>query len=362
MTTSKPIRYWINLFSPKTWAEFRRAGAKITGFNPRQFKQAGRIQVGDVLLCYLTGSSRFVGTLRVTSPRFEDEVRIFEDKLYPVRFRVEPLTLLDPDGGVPIHPLLNQLTIHEANKPTRWTGRVRSSLGEWNPQDAALIIDACRKAGAQPVIRPLPDGKSKPRPPRPSIALSADEDDEPPTPGSIDTIHTEVQWLLLKLGSDMGLDVWVARNDRGRSFKGQPFATIPRLRPDLPLRFDQRTTSTIEYIDVLWLRGGSITAAFEIESTTSVYSGLLRMSDLLAMQPNLNVPLYVVAPDERRNKVLEEVNRPTFQALQTPLHKGCRFIPFDKLRDGVAKTSAYVHRLDPLFVEDLSEPCDLGEA
>ena len=54
-------------------------------------------------------------------------------------------------------------------------------------------------------------------------------------------------------------------------------------------------------------------AAFEIESTTSIYSGLLRMSDLIAMQPNLNIPLYLVAPNERRQKVFAEVNRSTGQ-------------------------------------------------
>jgi len=35
------------------------------------------------------------------------------------------------------------------------------------------------------------------------------------------------------------------------------------------------------------------------------------MSDLLMMQPNLNIPLYLVAPDERRNDVIRQVNRPT---------------------------------------------------
>jgi hypothetical protein len=59
---------------------------------------------------------------------------------------------------------------------------------------------------------------------------------------------------------------------------------------------------------VLWLKGNSIVAAFEVESTTSVYSGLLRMADLITMQPNINIPLYIVAPDERRNKVIQEVN------------------------------------------------------
>jgi hypothetical protein len=53
---------------------------------------------------------------------------------------------------------------------------------------------------------------------------------------------------------------------------------------------------------VLWLQGNAIQAAFEIESTTSIFSGLLRMADLIAMHPNLKIPLYIVAPAERRSK------------------------------------------------------------
>jgi hypothetical protein len=59
-------------------------------------------------------------------------------------------------------------------------------------------------------------------------------------------------------------------------------------------------------IDVLWLDGNAIVAAFEIESTTSIYSGLLRMSDLLAMQPNLNIPLFLGC---RRGSAFEGVRR-----------------------------------------------------
>lgn len=78
---------------------------------------------------------------------------------------------------------------------------------------------------------------------------------------------------------------------------------------------------------MLWLKGNAVVAAFEIESTTSIYSGLLRMADLIAMQPNLNIPLYLVAPDERRQKVFAEVNRPTFSRLSPPLVELCRFVP-----------------------------------
>ena len=99
--------------------------------------------------------------------------------------------------------------------------------------------------------------------------------------------------MLLKLGSDMGLDVWVAKNDKNKAFNGQSFASIPKLKCSLTLQFDEATTRTIELIDVIWLKGNSIQAAFEIESTTSIFSGLLRMSDLITMQPNLNIPLFI---------------------------------------------------------------------
>jgi hypothetical protein len=135
----------------------------------------------------------------------------------------------------------------------------------------------------------------------------------------------------------MGLDVWVARNDRGRDWNGHRFTELPRLRADLPLQFDEATNQTIELIDVLWLKGNAVVAAFEIERTTSIYSGLLRMSDLIAMQPNLNIPLYLVAPDERRQKVFAEVNRPTFSRPSPPLVDLCRFIAFSALRDQVGQ-------------------------
>lgn len=173
--------------------------------------------------------------------------------------------------------------------------------------------------------------------------------------------HTEIQWRLLKLGSDMGFSVWVARNDRGRSFDGHRFSELPALKSNLPLQFDDATNRTIELIDVFWLDRNSIVAAFEIESTTSIYSGLLRMADLVAMQPNLNIPLFLVAPEERREKVFAEVNRPTFSRLDPRLAEICRYISFDALRERLGQVKDFVRYLKPDFLEELSEACDLEQ-
>jgi hypothetical protein len=117
----------------------------------------------------------------------------------------------------------------------------------------------------------------------------------------------------------------------------------------------------IELIDVLWLKGNAIVAAFEVESTTSIYSGLLRMSDLVAMQPNLNIPLYLVAPDDRREKVMTEVNRPTFSRLKPPLSEICRFISFSTLKEQIKAASHFLRFIKPEFLEEMSESCEIEE-
>jgi len=152
-------------------------------------------------------------------------------------------------------------------------------------------------------------------------------------PSTASTQHTEIQYHLLKLGSEMGLDVWVARNDRTKIWNGEILGSVSRVVSELPTQFNEATNRTIELIDVLWLRGNSIVAAFEIECTTAVYSGLLRMSDLLALQPNLDIRLYLVAPETARQgrgrnscvrlSPLASVLFPRF----------CGFLPFSVLKE-----------------------------
>lgn len=80
------------------------------------------------------------------------------------------------------------------------------------------------------------------------------------------------------------------------------------------------------------LRGRSIVRAFEVEHTTSVYSGILRMADLLALQPNMDIKLHIVAPLAKREKVFSEIRRPVFSLLERePLAESCTYISYDSL-------------------------------
>src|SRR5262249_14155651 len=139
-----------------------------------------------------------------------------------------------------------------------------------------------------------------------SIPTVEDEDQEEQT-SSAGPSHTEIQWRLLDLGSQIGLKVWAPKSDRNENWSEERNGDVPNLLQGLPNQFDRVTNKTIENIDVLWLSGQSIVAAFEVEHTTSIYSGLLRMSDLITMQPNLDIKFYLVAPDERYDKFCNEI-------------------------------------------------------
>jgi hypothetical protein len=152
----------------------------------------------------------------------------------------------------------------------------------------------------------------------------------PETPSARESI--QVQALLAEIGDRMGMQVWIPRADRSGvlgAWHGDHRPILERL----PLNYDDTTLRTIEQIDVLWLKGRSIRRAFEIEHTTSVYSGILRMADLLALQPNMDIKLHIVAPETRREKVFQELRRPVFSLLDRgPLSESCTYIGYDGVR------------------------------
>jgi hypothetical protein len=378
-------QYWLNLFTVITWEEFLKAGGAVTGFRESRWPRVQKLRQGDYLLCYLTGASRFVGVLEVTGEAsLSREPPIWSDD-FPARVAVKIILQLTPETAVPIMEVLPQLSHFDPERPHAWTGQYRGSPTLWKPSDGERIVEAIRQATVHPIDRPLTNAarNRRPRSMRPaedrnlpsdalgSVSIPENDDAAPvpndgthrgiePTEGrKEERAHTEIQWLLLKLGNDMGLDVWVARNDRNREYDGHRFSELRNLRPELPKQFDGATQTTIELIDVLWLSNKSIVAAFEIESTTSIYSGLLRMADLIAMQPNINIPLYLVAPDERREKVKAEITRPTFSTLSPPLKQVCRYLSFSTLRSEVAPQAGWVVRnLNPGFIAYLAESFD----
>ena len=323
------MAYYLNLFSPETYESFQKSDMTVSGFRPRQRGAAERVKQGDKLICYMTKLSRFIGVLEVEDECFQDDTPIFfpENDPYIVRFKVKPLVWLEKDKTLPIHEdqVWNHLsfTSGQDKKSSTWTGKVRNSLNPLPDSDGEFLesqLFAQKDDGQEYKVdereyRKLVSHRVRRADKFVSVTVPEDisEEESPAAPTSLrDSLRVQAQ--LADIGAKMGFSVWLPRNDRNAVLT-EWNDSQGSLIDILPLNYDDTTLKTIENIDVLWLKGRAIVRTFEVEHTTSVYSGILRMADLLALQPNMDINLHIVAPANRRDKVFQELKRPVFSLL-----------------------------------------------
>lgn len=139
--------------------------------------------------------------------------------------------------------------------------------------------------------------------------------------------HVKMQWKLIQLGFKAGSRVWIPKNDQSKivkEFGFKDFETEFTAGIDAPTKY-------IDNIDTVWKEEFQINAAFEIENSTSIYSGLLRFSDLKLVAPNSNYPLFIVAPTNKKNRLIEQLKRPTFKKLD--FTNKVRYLSYEALND-----------------------------
>lgn len=191
-----------------------------------------------------------------------------------------------------------------------------------------------------------------------SVAEVAEEPEvgpEAPVDERVSTRHTQMQHLLLKLGHAQKYQLWVAPGDRTKSWQGQKLGDMPGVMASLPYQWSHNREASVRAgrIDVLWLKNDVAEAAFEVEESTPIYSGLLRMSDLYAfLLRGLTIDLYVVASEVRRKRVQQEVYRPTFRLPEIMLSEKCRLITFERLEEKMTHHSDVLNQLTYDFVRN----------
>lgn len=144
-----------------------------------------------------------------------------------------------------------------------------------------------------------------------------------------DATHTEIQGWLRDLGKSLGYGVWIASNDQSRDYAGGRLGEgcLTQLPPSA-----QPGLASVRLIDVIWVDadGSKIAAAFEVEHSTSIYSGIVRMLDLaLGAGLDTGVFMFLVAPDARREDVRLQLRRPAFTRVA---ELGIRYLSYSELK------------------------------
>jgi hypothetical protein len=137
------VRYYTNIFSPKTWRIFQEEGANTTAFPLSREPYARKIQPGDIFICYLgEGISRFVGYIEVLSHyRIEDD-NIFGQGVFPITFQVKSIVILNGDKSIPVLKILPKAKREQSIKNAKYLSSIaEGSLTEFEPTDAKILIE-----------------------------------------------------------------------------------------------------------------------------------------------------------------------------------------------------------------------------
>jgi type II restriction enzyme len=162
-----------------------------------------------------------------------------------------------------------------------------------------------------------------------------------------DETHAQVQGWLRDLGLGLGYAVWIAANDRNRTLG------TGRLGDGclgaLPATLEKSSgAEAVRLIDVLWLdkSTGKVAAAFEVEHTTSIYSGVVRLLDLaLGGGSEAANGLFLVAPDDREDDCRAQLKRPAFSRVAD---MRVRYLRYSDLRDNREQIVRFGQGMKPI--------------
>ncbi len=372
------MNYFIDLFSPETTKAFEKSKKDVTGFriSRKTYVENQNIGPGDKFICYVTRLQRFIGVLEAKSKHFIEKTPIFVEEGDPfvLRFNVDSLVWLPLNKAIPIREdfVWNILSFTKTldKGSNKWTYMVFSSPRLWPKDDCEFLENILKEQAAKLIDYPFSEDDEKKLKVhkikvggKKEVSVSVPEDEEEVT--DIEQVYSiesekresiKVQAKLGEISEKLSMKIWLPRSDRSRVLEiWQPKGNS--LLEELPLVFDETTLKTIKNIDVLWIRRRSVIRAFEIEDKTSIYSGILRMADLLALQPMLDIKIHIVSPLKRREEVFEQITRPVFAVMEKgPLSECCSYVSYDSIYE-LAKEKRLEHMTDTI----VDEYCEYSE-
>jgi hypothetical protein len=315
----------------------------------------GDWEPGDGLMFIV--DKAIAGIAEVDGAPFVSKTQVWSNGLYPHRIRMKFTQVIAPENRPPILGRIRDVLTESWG--TRYGWAILNQMAVTG-DSARQLLDEVRKQpnSLKETISKLDIlidqaaalRKKAPVPSKAVISNASKVELSSETVGSKseETEHTRYQQALIRLGKITGCAVWVATNDHGKKFKGKRLGedSIKTL-PNLGL--SKEAMQKIALIDVIWVQQNAPVYAFEVETTTQVFSGLLRMSDLLSLVPALNIKLLIVAPKARQSKVMAELSRPTFKKIG--LSDYCRFLPAEELEALVSKIEDLGGHIQPSVLD-----------
>ncbi|MDT8067942.1 MAG: hypothetical protein ROO76_07205 [Terriglobia bacterium] len=266
----------------------------------------------------------FRGKIKGLGPSSLSEILTFFDPQQYSLVNLKPYEVL-PRIGYSLDSVSDGKSYQQA---TDEIGKVKTLLVENGLKDADFLIADFfiaylfyqvfhleGKRSTEPVVAPAPKASETPESNSDNISIAS---------------HESAEAILLMLGNLLGYDTYTP--DASRTYDGQKLGQIATL-DDLPAFSSEKVMDSVRNIDVVWLKDEWPEYFFEVEHTTGVTSGLLR----IYQAHKLSTKFFIIGPADVLKKYEKEVQKSPFASIQ---HK-YRFRSYDELRQMYLLTSRY---------------------
>jgi hypothetical protein len=261
----------------------------------------------------------FRATIKGFGPSSLSEILTFHDAQSYALVNLKPYRVL-PLIGFSISPVNDGKSYRKAVEEI---GKVKALLQESGLKDADFIVtdffiaylfyhvfDLQFKREEKPQAPHEPKQEPKPAP-APAISTDAP---------AIET-HEAAEAVLLKLGNLLGYDTYTP--DASKTFNGEKLGDIATLE-ELPDFTNAKIMESVQNIDVVWMKDEWPEFFFEVEHTTGVTSGLLR----IYQAEKVNAKFFIVGPEDVLKRYEREVEKAPFNRIKNKY----RFRSYNELR------------------------------
>ncbi len=136
----------------------------------------------------------------------------------------------------------------------------------------------------------------------------------PEVPESLELVepHWDIIAVLADLGNILGYDTYVADPSKNSPMLNKTLGEIATLE-GVPPFTHQRYLDTVRNVDILWFYEEFPTYGFEVEHSTGVTPGLLRLYQIRQFS---NTKFFIIAPENVRSRFETEVSKDPFDKIK----------------------------------------------
>jgi len=269
-------------------------------------KACTKVTKGDIFVFYVIRTYCFKGIFRAVTDWYETEQLIWRDetkenkKKYPYQVNIEPIIL----GEVNYKNLAPKLKFvekkHAPQVYIQGTGGLPVNFGRsLEESDYDLIYKEMEKKPT-PIPSLLPKPVTAPLPTFPPVKPVIEE---------AQLSHEKIEGVLLELGNMLGYDTYTA--DKSKEYEGKKLGDISTLK-DIPSFTYPRILDTVREVDIIWFKDDFPRYCFEVEHTTNISRGLLRLYQI----KELSSKFLIVAPSSRISKFQTEIRKDPFYRIR----------------------------------------------